>query len=138
MLSGYQHLLQTLSPGLIPDYSPGGVGEQNLRDAQYETDAVLDTYFFQDNVAPFICIRLLQRFGFSNPSPRFVASCVKAFRTGLFTSGLEIFGSGEYGSLEAMAASIFLDKEATEVAISSDPAYGSIRGMSFIVSSHHQ
>ena len=117
--------------GLITVYyisgRSGGVWEQNLRDAQYETDAVLDHYFYHGNVAPFMCIRTMQRFSFSNPSPRFVASCVEAFRTGLYTSGSVIFGSGEYGSLEAMAASIILDKEATEGAISSDPSYGSIR-----------
>ena len=120
------------SPGLITDYyrnsSPGGLGEQNLRDAQYETDAVLDHYFYQDNVAPFMCIRIMQRFSFSNPSPRYVASCVEAFRSGLYTSGSETFGrSGEYGNLEAMSASIFLDKEATEDAIVSDPSHGGIR-----------
>ncbi|KAL7542550.1 hypothetical protein ACHAXR_011864 [Thalassiosira sp. AJA248-18] len=112
---------------LIPDNHPGGLGERNLRDAQYETDAVLDHYFFQDNVAPFMCVRIMQRFSFSNPSPRFVSSCVDAFRTGLYTSASETFGSGKYGSLEAMAASIILDREATEVAISSDPSYGSIK-----------
>jgi len=112
---------------LIPDYYPGGLGEQNLRDAQYETDAVLDNYFYQNNVAPFMCIRIMQRFSFSNPSPRFVASCVEAFRTGYYTSGETTFGSGEYGSLEAMAASILLDKESTEGAIVSDPSHGSIR-----------
>lgn len=34
---------------LISDYSPYGIGEQTLRDAQYETDAVLDHYFYEDN-----------------------------------------------------------------------------------------
>ena len=118
--------------GLITGYyisgRSGGVGEQNLRDAQYETDAVLDHYFYHDNVAPFMCIRIMQRFSFSNPSPRYVASCVEAFRTGLYTFGSETFGrSGEYGNLEAMIASILLDNEANEGAISSDPSYGSIR-----------
>ncbi|KAL7537078.1 hypothetical protein ACHAXR_007922, partial [Thalassiosira sp. AJA248-18] len=113
---------------LIPDDEyPYGLGERNLRDAQYETDAVLDHYFFQDNVAPFLCIRIMQRFSYSNPSPRFVSSCVDAFRTGNYTSESVSFGSGKYGSLEAMAASIFLDREATEGAISSDPSFGSIK-----------
>ena len=56
-----------------------------------------------------------------------MASCVEAFRTGLYTSGEETFGSEVYGSLEAMAAAIFLDKEATESAIAADPSHGSIR-----------
>ena len=120
-----------LFAGLITDYysnsSPGGLGEQNKRDAYYETNAVLDHYFYQDNVAPFLCVRIMQRFGFSNPSPRFVSQCVKAFRTGLYESGSQTFGSGDYGSLEAMAAAIFLDKEATDNAVASDPSYGSMK-----------
>lgn len=99
----------------------------NLRDAEYETSAVLDHYFYQDNVAPFLCIRIMQRFGFSNPSPRFVTQCVAAFRSGLYTSSSETFGDGRYGSLEALIASVLLDKEATEGAVSADPSYGSIR-----------
>ena len=112
---------------LIPDYSSGRIGERNLRDAQYETDAVLDHYFYQNNVAPFLCVRIMQRFSFANPSPRFVASCVEAFRTGLYNSGSSIFGSGKYGSLEAVAAAILLDREANDGAVSVDPSYGSIR-----------
>ena len=112
---------------LIPDYCSGRIGERNLRDAQYETEAVLDHYFYQYNVAPFICVRVMQRFSFSNPSPRFISSCVEAFRTGLYTSEATTFGSGKYGSLEAMAASILLDSEATEGAISADPSSGSMR-----------
>ena len=111
--------------GLIPEHESNT--EMNLRDAQYETEAVLDHYFFQDNTAPFLCVRVMQRFSFSVQSPRFVKSCVNAFRTGTYTSGLETFGSGDYGSLEAMAASIFLDQEATEGAAANDPSAGSIR-----------
>lgn len=88
---------------------------------------MLDHYFYQDNVAPFMCIRFMQRFSFSNPSPRFVGRCVSAFTTGLFSSGSETFGSGDYGSLEAMIAAILLDDEATNSAIASDPSYGSMR-----------
>jgi uncharacterized protein (DUF1501 family) len=112
---------------LIPDYGSDAIGEQNLRDAEYETAAVLDHYFYQDNVAPFLCVRIMQRFSFSNPSPRFVASCVNAFRTGSYSSGTEIFGSGSYGSLEAMLASILLDNESTEGAIAVSPEAGSLR-----------
>jgi hypothetical protein len=113
---------------LIPDFSSGRIGERNLRDAQYETDAVLDYYFYHDNVAPFICVRIMQRFSFSNPSRRFISRCVQAFRTGLYTTELDTtFGSGMYGSLEAVVASIILDSEATEGSISVDPSYGSIK-----------
>ena len=44
------------------------------RDAIYETDAVLETYFWHDNVAPFLAERLIQHFGISNPSPRYIAA----------------------------------------------------------------
>lgn len=48
------------------------------RDAIYETEAVLETYFWHDNVGPFLAVRLIQHFGISNPSPRYV----KAVATG--------------------------------------------------------
>ena len=108
---------------LIPDYSSGRISKWNLRDAQYETDAVLDYYFYHDNVAPFICVRVMQRFLFSDPSRRFISQCVEAFRAGLYTTKLDTtLGSGKYGSLEAMVASILLDSEAVEGSISVDPS----------------
>ena len=113
---------------LIPDYtSPYGLGERNLRDAQYETEATLDHYFYQDNVAPFLCVRIMQRFSFSNPSGRYISECVKAFRSGEYVSGGQTFGSGVYGSLEAMIASILLDREATDSSAAVDPSHGSLR-----------
>lgn len=42
------------------------------RDAIYETDYVLETYFYHSNVAPFIAKTMIKRFGISNPSPRYV------------------------------------------------------------------
>ena len=111
--------------GLIADRFADGAGEQTLRDATYETEAVLAHYFYHTNVAPFLCVRFLQRFGHSNPSPRYVSECTNAYRTGSYKSGEESFGSGKYGSLESMAASIILDKEATT--LTADPSHGSIR-----------
>ena len=67
----------------------------------------------------------MQRFSFSNPSPKFISRCVTAFRTGTYSSGGEVFGSGDYGSLEALVASIVLDKEATDDAVTADPSHGS-------------
>lgn len=78
-------------------------------------------------VAPFLCTRIIQRFGVSNPSPRYVSECTNAFTTGLYSSGPHEFGSGEYGSLEAMAAAIVLDNEATSAAVTIDPGHGSLR-----------
>lgn len=60
--------------------------EASVRDAEYETEAALDHYLHHDNTAPFIAIRLIQRFTTSNPSPRYVKEvatgefgCVKFF-----------------------------------------------------------
>ena len=49
------------------------------RDAMYETDYVLETYFYHPNVAPFLAKGMIKRFGISNPSPRYV----KAVATGM-------------------------------------------------------
>ena len=46
--------------------------EPTERDALHETEAVLDNYFYHDNVAPFLANKLIQRFVTSNPSPRYV------------------------------------------------------------------
>ena len=103
-------------------------GEQNERDARYQTEAVLEHYFHQPNVAPFLCVRIMQRFGFSNPGKRYVKNCVDAFRSGTYTSGGEVFGKfGDYGNLEATAAAILLDREASDSTLLHDPSYGSLR-----------
>ena len=101
--------------------------ETNTRDATYETEAILEHYFYHDNTAPFLCIRFIQRFGISNGSPRYVKSCATAFRNGTYQSGNVTFGTGRYGDLAATTAAIALDREARSVVLDVDPAYGSIR-----------
>ena len=101
--------------------------EQNTIDAQYETDALLEHLVYHDNVAPFLAIRFAQRFGVSNPSPRYVKTCAQAFKTGLYESGSQSFGDGRYGSLESLAACVVLDQEATDEALYEDPAHGALR-----------
>lgn len=101
--------------------------EQNEIDAHNEVDALLDHLVYHDNVAPFVAIRAMQRFGMSNPSPRYVKECAQAFKNGVYVSGAETFGDGSYGSLEALGACVVLDREATDLALSADPAHGSIR-----------
>jgi len=112
---------------LSQDYGSDGEGETNPRDAYYETDAVIDYYFHYESTAPFICTRLIQRHGISNPSPRFIKECATAFRTGSYQSAGISFGSGKYGCLEATAAVISLDPEATSPVLDRDPAFGSIK-----------
>lgn len=96
-------------------------------DAQYETDALLEHLVYHDNVPPFLTVRVMQRFGVSNPSPRYVKTCAQAFKSGNYQSGSEIFGDGTYGCLEALAACIVLDREATDEALYEDPAFGALR-----------
>lgn len=92
-------------------------------DAQYETDAVLDHYFYHDNTAPFIALRLIQRLVSSNPTPRFIESVATAFRTGMYLS----FGTGQYGDLASTVAAIFLDQEARNVLLDDDTSSGMLR-----------
>lgn len=49
------------------------LGEKNVRDAMHETDAVLDHYLFHDNTAPFLCNRIMQRFGLVSTSRSFTS-----------------------------------------------------------------
>ena len=88
-----------------------------------EIDAVLDHLFYHSNTAPFICHRLIQRLTTSNPSPRYVAAVVAAFRSGSH----EGFGSGAYGDLEATVAAIFLDREARSATLDAAPTAGMLR-----------
>ena len=97
------------------------------RDVVYETDDVLETYFHHDNLAPFLALRLIQRFGISNPSPRYTETVSKAFIHGTYVGEGQTFGDGRYGNLEAMVAAIVLDREATTVVLDADPASGSLK-----------
>ena len=86
------------------------------RDIIYETDAVIDSLFYHPNHPPFLAVRLIQRFGVSNPSPDFVARVTNAYRLGSFGS----FGSGQYGDLGAMMAAILLDPESRNTSLDLD------------------
>eukprot|EP00957_Ditylum_brightwellii_P206334 15347899-Ditylum_brightwellii.AAC.1 len=112
---------------MIADSKPYGIGETTRRDAEYETEAVLDHYFYHPNVAPFLCIHFIKRFGISNPSPRYVEKCAVAFHNGTYSSGSHSYGSGLYGDLSALIASIALDREARTPVLDADPAHGSLR-----------
>lgn len=97
------------------------------RDAMYETDAVLDHYFYHQNVPPFIARRIIQRFGISNPSPRYIFQAATAFASGSYISQGITFGDGKYGNLGAMLAAIVLDREARSAVLDADPTSGSLR-----------
>jgi uncharacterized protein (DUF1501 family) len=97
--------------------------EADARDAYYETEAALDHYFYHDNTAPFLAIRMIQRFTTSNPNPRYVKAVATAFRTGSY----EGIGSGKYGDLGAMIAAVLLDPEARSVNLDANPFKGNLR-----------
>ena len=102
------------------------------RDAMYETDEVLKHIFYHDNVAPFLAFRLIQRFGISNPSPRYIETVANAFKSGSYVSGGKTFGDDKYGNLAATAAAIVLDREARSIILDADPTGGSFREVSDI------
>ena len=99
------------------------VADPNRRDAQYETDAALEHYFYHPNVAPFLATRLAQRFGISSPTPRYVKTIATAFRTGLYTpeGSTTAVGSGEYGCLQATISAVLLDSESQDSSLDADP-----------------
>lgn len=104
---------------------------QDARDAHHETDAVLDSYFYHPNVPPFVAIHFINRFGMSNPSPRFVEAVSESFINGVFeytmsNGSTKTFGSGERGDLGAVAAAVLLDREALSTVLDFDSSYGSL------------
>ena len=88
--------------------------------AAYETDAALDHYFYHDNTAPFISIRLIQRMVTSNPSPRYVETVANAFALGMYGD----IGTGEYGDMSATVAAILLAPQARDTTLDDDPFDG--------------
>ena len=129
----YKNVLQTVSVDIsgttfsfrnAPHFN--SLFDADLRDAHYETDALLDHLFLHDNTGPFVSYRLIQRFGISNPSPRYMEAVTTAFAEGEYTSGGVNFGNGEYGNLEATVAAILLDREASPL-LDADPTVGSLK-----------
>lgn len=94
------------------------------RDAEYELNAALEHYFYHPNVPSFLALRLAQRFGISNPSPRYITAIATAFKTGKYKG----FGSNAYGCLKATLAAIILDREAQDHILDADPIQGQLQG----------
>lgn len=88
-----------------------------------EIQALIDSLFTHDNVAPFIAHRLIQHLVTSNPSPRYIKAVAVAFRDGDF----EGIGSGKYGDLAAAVAAVLLDPEARTPILDADPSFGKVR-----------
>ena len=100
--------------------------EYSIADAHHETEAALDHLLYHKNTAPFLAYRFIQRFGVSNPTPRYVKAVANAFRTGSYNNGIS-FGKGKYGDMEATIAAVLLDREARSVVLDKDPAQGTLR-----------
>jgi uncharacterized protein (DUF1501 family) len=103
------------------------LSEFTERDARYELDAALEHYFYHQNTAPFVAYRFAQRFGVSNPSPRYIDAIATAFRTGSYNQGSQSFGSNKYGCLEATVAAVVLDRESSDQILDLDPAFGQLK-----------
>ena len=88
-----------------------------------EMDAVLDSYFEHPSHPPFLAYNMIQRFGISNPSPRFVEEVANAYKSGSY----EGIGSGNYGDMGALVAAILLGSESRSISVVSDPTYGQLR-----------
>ena len=108
------------------------VNSVDSRDAYHETDAVLEHYFHHPNVPPFLAIHFIQRFGISNPSPKYVEVVATAFRDGIYVynNGIDpsiTYGTGEYGNLGATVVATLLHREARSVVLDFDPTKGSLK-----------
>ena len=105
------------------------LADPEARDAHYETDAILDHYFHHPNTPSFIAMRLIERFGNSNPSPRYIKAVSTSFSSGKYTKEQKniSFGTGKYGDLAATVAAILLDREAKTPSLDADPSAGAFK-----------
>jgi uncharacterized protein (DUF1501 family) len=101
--------------------------EFSIADAYYETEAALNHLLYHQNTPPFVAYRFIQRFGVSNPTPRYTVAVATAFKTGTYTNQGITFGQGKYGDMEATIAAVLLDRESRSVVLDKDPAHGALR-----------
>lgn len=97
--------------------------EHDRRDAEYETEAVLEHLLWHPNTGPFVASSLIRHMVTSNPSPRYVQAVATAFREGAYAG----IGSGGTGDLAATVAAVLLDAEARSPLLDSDPSFGRTR-----------
>ena len=89
----------------------------------HETSEVIDSLFYHPSHPPFLAMRLIQRFGISNPSPKFIERVATAYSLGMYGQ----LGTGKYGCLGALTAAILLDDESRQVVLDADPVFGQLR-----------
>ena len=110
------------------------IANPELVNAYQETDAYIDHVYNHPNTPPFVCMKLLKQFGYSNPSPKEqVLVCSNAFKSGIHTytkAGGEVmtFGvAGERGNLAAVVASIVLSDVALSPTADLDVSGGGVK-----------
>ncbi len=82
---------------------------------QQDLKAAIKNIMAHDNVAPFICKKLLQHLITSNPSPAYVARVASVFNDN---------GQGVKGDMEAVIKAIYLDQEASNTPTESTDYFG--------------
>jgi len=109
---------KTLFLGFLPNQS--GDGSPTVipagQAASTDLDAAIDALFYHPNVAPYLARELIHSLVTSNPSPAYIERVA-----GFFNDN----GSGQRGSLWAMAKAVLLDPEARNAP--SDPTYGKLK-----------
>lgn len=98
------------------------------RGCPLETEAALNRLLYHPNTATFFAYRFCQRFGVSNPAPRYLLAVATAFQTAQYTFSGETFGSENMVTWRRPYHRYgLLDREARPMALDADPAQGSLR-----------
>lgn len=82
---------------------------------QQDLNAAIDNIMAHDNVAPFICKKLIQHLITSNPSPAYIARVATVFNNN---------GQGIKGDMRAVIKAIYLDHEANTIPLESADYFG--------------
>ena len=88
-----------------------------------DLDAAIDNIMAHDNVAPFVCYRLIQRLVKSNPSPAYMSRVVSVFNND---------GTGVKGDMKAVIKAILIDEEARDCSYQMDDQNGRLKEPMFM------
>lgn len=95
----------------------GKTPEQDLK-------AAIKNIMAHENVAPFICKKLIQHLITSNPSPAYVARVASVFNNN---------GAGVKGDLKAVIKTIYLDQEASNIPTESTDYFGKRKEIPLVI-----
>lgn len=90
-----------------------------------DLDAAIDNIMAHDNIAPFVCYRLIQRLIKSNPSPAYVGRVASIFNAN---------SSGVKGDMKSVIKAILLDEEARDCSYQMDSKNGRLKEPMFMYS----